>query len=210
MAFELKKLVREAAGALGDRFAETARAFGRRAHARAGRVWRDVGEILRLEPEVGRKSSQRRAGEPAAAPVSTPARPPDPSVAEQNEAVGACTQALVETMVEVLERSGYRELHADITGRPVPEIVRGTLRSHRPSLAAVGGGCAVLVDVFVPSETAPDEQLSRWALFSSAAQQVGGEFHVVVPARLDGVAGRAWANRVAEATGLAIHKVWEV
>ena len=209
MGFELRKLVREAAGAFGARVAETARSVGRRAHARAGRVWRDVGELLRLD-ERAAPDARARLGAQACAAERPALRAPDLVSAELNTAVGARTQVLVETMVEVLERSGYRELRADVTGRSAPEVVRGTVRSHRPSVAAVGGGCAVLVDVFVPSETSPEEQLSRWHLFSSAAEQVGGEFHVVVPSTLEGIAGRAWTRRLAEATGMSIHRVWEI
>jgi hypothetical protein len=68
----------------------------------------------------------------------------------------------------------------------------------------------VLVDVFEPMECDPEEQLSRWHLFSSAAEQLGGEFHVVVPAWLEGTTGRAWSRRVADACGLRIAHVWEL
>jgi hypothetical protein len=216
MGFELKRLVQEAAGAFGSRVADGARALGRCAHAQAGRLWRDVGEILRLDSCAPRgapavASSAARAKDPERR-RDTPGAPfaSEPPNGEPNIVVGARTQVLVETMAEVLERSGYRELRADVPNRAAPELVRGTVRSHRPSLAAVAGGCAVLVDVFVPGETPAEEQLSRWHLFSSAAEQVGGEFHVVVPATVDGMAGRAWARRVAEATGLSIQQVWEI
>ena len=217
MGFELKRLVQEAAGAFGSRVADTARALGRCAHAQAGRLWRDVGEILQLDAyatpraPVGTSSTARaKEPEPRRGAPGVPLASGEPPNGEPNIVVGACTQVLVETMAEVLERSGYRELRADVPNRAAPELVRGTVRSHRPSLAAVAGGCAVLVDVFVPGETPAEEQLSRWHLFSSTAEQVGGEFHVVVPATVDGMAGRAWARRVAEATGLSIHQVWEI
>ena len=68
----------------------------------------------------------------------------------------------------------------------------------------------MLVDVHVPAESTPDEQLSRWHLFASAAEQLHGEFHVVVPARIEGMAGRSWARQLSEATGIEALKVWEV
>jgi hypothetical protein len=167
-----------------------------------------VGEILGLDALAAPASG----GVHGAAAPATPGGPgaASPRNAEPNAVVGACTQVLVETMVEVFERSGYRELRADVPNHAAPDLVRGTMRSHRPSLAAVVGDCAVLVDVFVPGETAPEEQISRWHLFASAAAQVGGEFHVVVPARVDGVDGRSWAHQLADAAGLAIHHVWEI
>jgi hypothetical protein len=207
MRFELKKLVRDAADAVSGAMADKARALGRRAQARAGRLWKDVGAMIR-------RYHAAAAAEPAAAPTGGTAAAAEPraraGVCEPNTAVGAQTHALAETMLEVFERSGYRDVRADVAGRTAPDVVRGTIRSHRPSLTAVAGGCPVLLDVFIPQETEPEEQLSRWHLFASAAQQIGGEFHVVVPSRIDGQSGRSWAGRFAEATGLAIHKVWEV
>lgn len=194
MGFELGRLVREAAGGIGSRVAEKARELRRRAEDGAGRVWRGVEEKLHLQLslEVGN------------------GRVDGPRQGEPNVALGPCTLALVETMAEALALSGYGAVHADLEGRPSPEVVRGTMRSHRPSLAAVGGGRPVLFDVFVPGETDPDEHLSRWQLFASAAVQCGGEFHVVVPAWLEGSAGKDWVRRLADGTGLRISKVWEI
>ncbi len=194
MGFELGRLVREAAGEIGTRVAEKARELRRRAHAQAGRVWRDVGVILRLDasPEVHEASGCDASGR------------------EANTMVGPSTRAVVETMAEVLALSGYVGVHADVEGRPAPSVIRGTMRSHRPSLSATSSGRQVLVDVFVPEETDASLQLSRWQLFASAADQSGGEFHVVVPAWFENSGGRDWVRRIAEATGMRIAKVWEI
>jgi hypothetical protein len=196
MGFELGRLVREAAGGLGARVAAAARQLQERAWAEAGRVWRGVGERLPLAISVE---------------IGGPRHPePCPGELEPNRPVGPRTRAIVETMAEALSLSGYSMVHADSSGRPAPEVVRGTMRSHRPSLAAVGGGRPVLFDVYVPGETDPAEQFSRWQLFASAAAQAGGEFHVVVPARLEGSTGRDWVRRLADGTGLRVGKVWEM
>jgi hypothetical protein len=171
--------------------AEGARRLGRLAHAEAGRVWRDVGERLHWEVP------------PSAAPEGPP-----PGNAEENLAVGPRTLAAVETMAEVLSRSGYAEVRADVAGFTAPDIVRGTVRSHRPSLSARAGGRPVIVDVFLPDESDLDRHLSRWHLFASAADQTGGEFHLVVPAWLDGRDGRAWARQLTAGCGLSVAKVW--
>jgi hypothetical protein len=68
----------------------------------------------------------------------------------------------------------------------------------------------VLVDVYLPGESDPDEHLSRWQLFASAAHDCGGEFHVVVPTWMDGAPGRRWVRALTEATGMTVTKVWEV
>jgi hypothetical protein len=197
MGFELGRLVRGTAGALGARVAAKARELRRRARA-AQRTLKGVGEVLRLV-----------TGESATpSPEASLERPP--SNAEPNHVIGPQTRAVVETMVEVLKRSGYREVRADVPGCAAPELVRGSVRSHRPSLAAIGGGRAVLVDVYLPDETERAEQLSRWHLFASAAGQVEGEFHAVVPSFLEGKAGREWVRRLTDATGIEVSKVWEI
>jgi hypothetical protein len=193
MGFELGRLVREAAGGLGSLVAEKARDLRRRAHAQAGRVWRDVGEILRVQLATALESR----------------RDPSRNIAV-NQAVGPRTHVLIETMAEVLALSGYRSVHADVAGCPAPQLVQGTVRSHRPSLTAVGGGRPVLVDVYLPGETDDEEQVSRWQLFASAAVQSDGEFHVVVPSWIEGSTGRAWVHALADAAGMTVTKVWEV
>jgi hypothetical protein len=187
-----------AAGALRARMTAAGRTLARRAHASAGRVWRDVGELLQLEP---------------AGPDAAGAYPPHQGEAtntERNRALGPRTGAIVEAMAEVLARSGYHEIRADLPDFPRPDLVRGTVRSHRPSLAAVGGGRPVLLDVYIPEESPLEEHQSRWHLFASAADRDRGELHVVVPAWLEGTAGRAWMRGIAEVAGLTICKVWEV
>lgn len=196
MAFELTRLVRQAAGAFGTRMAETARALRRRAHAEAGRVWRDVGEILQLgsPPEPSTASSMSR---------------PEVGNSEPNSAIGPATCAVIATMAEVLSRSGYRDVRADIPGFAPPDLVAGTVRSHRPNLTAVGGNRTVLLDVFLPTEVALEEHISRWHLFSSAADQAAGEFHIVVPSWLEGQPGREWVRHITDAIGMRVRKVWE-
>ncbi len=193
MGFELGRLVREAAGEFGSLLTEKARTLRRRAEAQAGRVWRDVGELLRAQLAIALEA-RRDGGRNAA----------------YNEAVGAQTQALIETMAEVLKLSGYESVRADVAGLSAPHLVHGTVRSHRPSLSAVGGGRPVLLDVFFPNEGDEDEHVSRWQLFSSASLQCGGEFHVVVPSWIEGMPGRAWVQQLADTIGFTITKVWEV
>lgn len=193
MGFELGRLVREAAGGLGELVARKARTLRRRAHAEAGRVWHDVGELLRTQLAIALEARRdvTRNG-------------------TFNEAVGPRTHVLIETMAEVLTLSGYRSVRADVTGHPPPHVVQGTVRSHRPSLTAIGGGRPVLMDVCLPDESEEDEQVSRWQLFASAAAQCDGEFHVVVPSWIEGTTGRAWVHQVADAAGTIVTKVWEV
>jgi hypothetical protein len=188
-------LVREAAGGIGSRFVDKARELRRLAHARADQVWRDVGERLRMQLALVLRDARRGECQ---------------RTAEPNEVLGPGTLAIVESMYEVLALSGYRAVCADVTGHTAPELVHGTVRSHRPSLTAVGGGRPVLVDVYLPGESDPDEHISRWQLFASAASDCGGEFHVVVPSWMEGGSGRRWVRSVTEGSGMVVTKVWEV
>ena len=195
MGFEIGRRVREAAGVLGARMAKEARRLGRLAHAEAGRVWRDVGERLHWDrTDPAEEAAERWAS----------------ANTEDNEAVGPRTLAVVEIMAEVLARSGYSDVRADVAGFTAPEVVRGTVRSHRPSLAARAGNRPVLVDVFLPDESDVERQLSRWHLFASAAEQMGGEFHLVVPSWFEGRTGRAWVQQLTDGHGLRAGKVWEI
>jgi hypothetical protein len=187
----------EAADAIRARLTEKARELRRLAEAEAGRVFRDVSERLLA---AGREECHSPGCHLHGRATN----------AEVNVVVGPCTGALVETMVEVMTLAGYREVRADLPNHVAPEVVRGTVRSHRPSLAALGGGRPVLMDIFVPGETAPEEQLSRWQLFSSAADQVAGEFHVVVPSSVEGLNGTEWVRRVTDTVGICVTKIWEV
>ncbi len=199
---ELGRRAREVADSLRARIAARARDLGRRAQAGAGRVLREVGTRLTPPPTEAEPNAQESGPERT--------QGGEPSGCERNRVVGPRTAALCELMVEVLERSGYREVRADLGEREPPELVRGTVRSHRPSLFAMGGRRPALFDVFVPGEVGFEEQLSRWQLFASAAEQLSGEFHVVVPPTIDGVPGKEWTRRLSEAVGLTVTKVWEV
>ncbi len=194
MGFELGRLVREAAGVVGSRLARAARDLRRRAQDEADRMWREVGARLRVH--ISAAIEEGRCGRGVRA--------------EANLAVGPLTRVVTETITEVLVRSGYQAIQADVDGRPLPAVVHGTVRSHRPSVSAIGGGRPVYLDVYLPEESDPDEQISRWQLFASAASRTGGEFHVVVPAWIEGASGAFWARQVASATGLTITKVWEI
>ncbi len=195
--FHIGRFVRGKTATLTGRVVETARELRRRARL-ASCVLREVRDLLRAGAGEHGTSGDPTGGSGRATKI------------ERNLAVGPRTLAVVEVMAEVLTRSGYRDVQADAPGYLPPDVVRGTVRSHRPSLAAVGGGRRVFVDVYLPGETGRDEQLSRWHLFASAADQVEGEFHAVVPAFLDGTAGREWVRQLTETTGIGVSKVWEI
>jgi hypothetical protein len=113
-------------------------------------------------------------------------------------------------MAETLPLAGYTNILADCPGKRRPHLIRGMRADHRPNLVCQGGYRYVLMDVVFPGEMHLPDIASRWQLFSSAAEQAGGEFHVVVPRWVEGVgAGRDAVSKAAEAIGIRISHIWE-
>ena len=114
-------------------------------------------------------------------------------------------------MAEALPLAGYTNILADCPGKRRPHLIRGMRADHRPNVVCQGGYRYVLMDVIFPGEMNLTDIASRWQLFSSAAEQAGGEFHVVVPRWGDGMgAGREAVAKAAEAIGVRVSHVWEI
>jgi hypothetical protein len=119
--------------------------------------------------------------------------------------------AFTRLIAETLPLAGYTHILADCPGKRRPDTIRGIRADHRPNLVCQGGYRYVLIDVVLPGEMNFPDIASRWQLFSSAAEQAGGEFHVVVPRWVDGMgAGRETVAKAAEAIGVRVAHVWEV
>jgi hypothetical protein len=150
-------------------------------------------------------SPARRKGVARANDVRVPAtlRP----IVIRGDKVTAFTRLIAET----LPLAGYTHILADCPGKRRPDTIRGIRADHRPNLVCQGGYRYVLIDVVLPGEMNFPDIASRWQLFSSAAEQAGGEFHVVVPRWVDGMgAGRETVAKAAEAIGVRVAHVWEV
>lgn len=154
-----------------------------------------------------RISAPRRRKEAVAAhPVRNAARSIRP-ILIHGDKVAAFTRLMAET----LPLAGYTHILADCPGKRRPDTIRGVRADHRPNLVCQGGYRYVLMDVVLPGEMNFPDIASRWQLFSSAAEQAGGEFHVVVPRWVDGMgAGRETVAKAAEAIGVRVAHVWEV
>lgn len=119
--------------------------------------------------------------------------------------------AATRLMAETLPLAGYTNILADCPGKRRPQLIRGMRADHRPNLVCHGGFRYVLMDVVFPGEMNFPDIASRWQLFSSAAEQAGGEFHVIVPRWVEGVgAGREAIAKAADALGIRISHVWEI
>jgi hypothetical protein len=188
-----------------------------RATARAPR-----GAAARAKPARrarGRSTPPARTNAPRANPVASGHRP----APRRRATSGANTAALraivvrgdkiaaaTRLMAETLPLAGYTNILADCPGKRRPHLIRGMRADHRPNLVCQGGYRYVLMDVVFPGEMHLPDIASRWQLFSSAAEQAGGEFHVVVPRWVDGVgAGRDAITKAADAIGIRISHIWE-
>ncbi len=116
---------------------------------------------------------------------------------------------LIRLMAEALPLAGYGGIRADLPGWQAPEVVHGAVRDHRPSLSCEAPK-PVLLDVLAPGPLALEEVASRWQLFASAAELLGGQFHVVLPRWIAGRDGRLVAKQIAELIGVRIGFIWAV
>ena len=116
---------------------------------------------------------------------------------------------LIRLMAETLPLAGYGGVRADLPGWQAPDVVHGAVRDHRPSLSCEAPK-PILLDVLAPGPLALEEVASRWQLFASAAELVGGEFHIVLPRWVAGRDGRQVAKQIAELIGVRIGFIWAV
>jgi hypothetical protein len=118
-------------------------------------------------------------------------------------------QSFIRLMAETLPLAGYSGVRADLPGWEAPEVIHGAMRDHRPSLFC-DGPKPTFMDVLSPGPITLEDVASRWQLFASAAELVGGEFHVVLPRWVAGRDGRQVAKQIAELVGVRIGFIWAV
>jgi hypothetical protein len=118
-------------------------------------------------------------------------------------------EGFIRLMAETLPLAGYSGVRADLPDWEAPDVIHGAMRDHRPSLFCEQPK-PVFLDVLSPGPISLEEVASRWQLFASAAELVGGEFHVVLPRWVAGRDGRQIAKQIAELVGVHIGYVWAV
>ncbi len=123
---------------------------------------------------------------------------------------GLGNEAAIRLMAETLPLAGYGGIRADLPGWEAPEVIRGAMKDHRPSLFC-GSPRPIFLDVVTFHGPLELEELgSRWQLFASAAQLTSGEFHIVVPRWVAGRDGRQVAKQIAESVGVRIGYIWAI
>ena len=116
-------------------------------------------------------------------------------------------------MAEYFRLEGCVDVRADAPGYLPPEKIVGSLRDHAPALTCRRNdsrGTAVLLDTLLVEGGAMEigEVVSRLQLFSSAAQAIDGELHLVVPERVGGCNGEELARALLRRLGLRANRIW--
>ena len=101
---------------------------------------------------------------------------------------------LIIMMVHYFESQGYKEIKADIPERKRPTVIYGTKKNHIPDLTARKNGNFVILEVETASTIFDSHTASQWSLFADAANNAGGEFHVVVPKGAKSIAEQRASN----------------
>ncbi|MFO7156862.1 MAG: hypothetical protein DIU72_009635 [Pseudomonadota bacterium] len=121
--------------------------------------------------------------------------------------------ALCALMAEYFRLEGCVDVRADAPGYLPPEKIVGSLRDHAPALTCRRNdsrGTAILLDTLLVEGGAMEigEVVSRLQLFSSAAQAIDGELHLVVPEWVGGCSGEELARALLRRLGLRVNRIW--
>lgn len=124
-------------------------------------------------------------------------------------------EELVALMAEFFKAEGCEDIRALAPGYRQPEKIIGSVKDHAPSLTCRrpdNRSTAVILDTVLveggPSDLS--EVVSRLQLFSSAVQAIGGELHLVVPARVGGCDGDELARALLRRLGLRANRIWSL
>jgi hypothetical protein len=131
-------------------------------------------------------------------------------VTGQNRKEELCT-----LMAEFFRLEGCHDIRAEAPNYLGPEKIVGSVKDHSPALTCRRPdkrGTAVILDTLLVEGGAVDlsEVVSRLQLFSSAAQAISGELHLVVPARVGGCDGEELARALLKRLGLKANRIWSL
>jgi len=112
-------------------------------------------------------------------------------------------QDLIIMMANYFSVQGYRNIKADVPSLPNPDIIRGTKQNHIPDLTAEKNGTNIILEAETASSIFDEHTASQWSLFSSAAANYGGQFHVVVPR-----GARSNAEQRVKNLSIFVHEIW--
>ncbi len=118
---------------------------------------------------------------------------------------------LVRTLAEHFKYLGYRQVAADLDDYAKPSLIKGTLRDHIPDVTCVKSvypPITIIAEAETGDSLRDEHTISQLQLFRSAATNTGGEFHLMVPAVIDGQPGHSVASNWLRQLGLAADQIW--
>ena len=130
---------------------------------------------------------------------------------QRNPSESSEHEGLIRMMARHFQNQGFTDIRADLAGFVQPDVITGGGQSHRPDLTCRRngvGGAQVILEAETASTIFDDHTASQWTLFSRAARQRGGEFHVAVPKLINGRSGRDVAKDRARQLGITLDQVW--
>jgi len=118
---------------------------------------------------------------------------------------------LVRMLVEHYKKLNYSRITADLSGYERPTLIRGTLLDHIPDVACVKNAfppVTIIAEAETGESLRDEHTISQLQLFRSAATKLAGEFHLVVPAVINGQPGRAVAANWLQHLGISADEIW--
>lgn len=110
---------------------------------------------------------------------------------------------LIIMMLNYFSGQGCRNIKSDAPGQLRPDTIIGTKENHIPDLTAEKDGTQIILEAETSNSIFDAHTASQWTLFSSAAANSGGQFHVVVPK-----GSRDSAQQRAAALRVVVHEIW--
>jgi len=121
-------------------------------------------------------------------------------------------EQLVRIMASHFEKKGYSNIKADLPGYEQPGNIRSGAVEHRPDVTCEknegGRRRVILLEAETGDSIEESHTASQWKLFRLAADQWGGEFHIIVPRQCGNSAGRDLAQQRLRELGISADEIW--
>lgn len=130
---------------------------------------------------------------------------------DRNPGAQAHHDRMILFMSERLPRLGYHDIQADLEGYELPARIPGLKHSDRPDLFCLNSsGRPVIFEVETCNSWDDKHVIGQWTLFRSAADQLNGEFHIVIPRDCGKNRGCLLVKHTLSILEITADKIWEV
>jgi len=114
---------------------------------------------------------------------------------------------LVKMMLNHFKSKGYTNLKADLEGETLPDRIDG----HIPDLTCNKNdakGTFIILEAETCNTIFDEHTEDQWKTFHQKAQEVGGEFHIIVPKTCNGESGPDLARKRLNELGIRADAIW--